>query len=493
MKKSDQGVRRDLRAHFLSGCVSVIFMCTSLFSFSQGDIWLQKPSPGLAGSSRWEAVSFSIGNKGYVGGGTRSIVPSSTSTNFIDFWEYDPATNAWTQKADLPGARSQATGFSIGSKGYMGNRDFWEYDPATNTWTRKADFKGAGITTATGFSIGNKGYVGTGLDSLSVSTNEFWQYDPATNVWTQKANFGGPVRHAASGFSVGGKGYIGLGQGDNYLNPAYADFWEYDPVADAWTQKADYGGGKRESATGFSIGDKGYIGVGNKEYSKSQNDFWEFDPAANTWVPKANFPADARAGAFGFSIGSQGYIGTGFRFISDYINGPTYDVWAYDTVSKNWSKKADLAGGPRMSAVGFSVAGKGYVGTGYDGSPKRDFWEYDPDSSQVDKRGNFAGGDRRSALGFGIGRYGYVGTGYEIDRFSFRADLWRYDPATNIWALAGTGVPGPYPGRAGAFACRIGDKEYVGGGYYYASYMNDIWEFDPATGRLDPEGNAAWC
>ena len=40
------------------------------------------------------------------------------------------------------------------------------------------------------------------------------------------------------------------------------DFWEYDPVANTWTQKADFGGAARDSAVGFSIGSKGYIGTG---------------------------------------------------------------------------------------------------------------------------------------------------------------------------------------------------------------------------------------
>ena len=40
------------------------------------------------------------------------------------------------------------------------------------------------------------------------------------------------------------------------------DFWEYDPAANAWTQKADFGGTARYCAVGFSIGSKGYIGTG---------------------------------------------------------------------------------------------------------------------------------------------------------------------------------------------------------------------------------------
>ena len=47
----------------------------------------------------------------------------------------------------------------------ISRNDFWEYDPATNTWTQKADFGGTARQYATGLSIGSKGYIGTGNGS----------------------------------------------------------------------------------------------------------------------------------------------------------------------------------------------------------------------------------------------------------------------------------------------------------------------------------------
>ena len=89
-------------------------------------------------------------------------------------------------------------------------------------------------------------------------TKDFWEYDPAANTWTQKADFGGTARYGAVGFSIGSKGYIGTGYDGSYIK----DFWEYDPAANTWTQKADFGGTARYGAVGFSIGSKGYIGTG---------------------------------------------------------------------------------------------------------------------------------------------------------------------------------------------------------------------------------------
>ena|SRR5437773_530497 len=111
------------------------------------------------------------------------------------------AQDTWTQKADVGGApRASAVGFSIGSKGYIGTgsdfittnyKDFWEYEPASNTWTQKADFGGTARGGAAGFSIGSKGYIGTGSDTPNLYRKDFWEYDSTTNTWTQKADFGG--------------------------------------------------------------------------------------------------------------------------------------------------------------------------------------------------------------------------------------------------------------------------------------------------------------
>jgi N-acetylneuraminic acid mutarotase len=95
--------------------------------------------------------AFSIGNKGYVGtGGTDG------NSETINFWEYDPASDIWTKKADVGGeARGGAVGFAIGNKGYIGTglliqetngqvtltllKDFWEYDSNSITLTPTAN------------------------------------------------------------------------------------------------------------------------------------------------------------------------------------------------------------------------------------------------------------------------------------------------------------------------------------------------------------------
>ncbi|MBI5217956.1 MAG: T9SS type A sorting domain-containing protein [Bacteroidia bacterium] len=270
-----------------------------------------------------------------------------------------------------------------------GTKDFWEWKQSTNTWTQKADVGGQERLFAVGFSIGSKGYIGTGTDgNTNVGMTDFWEYDPAYNTWTQKAPFPGAARFGATGFCIGTKGYIGTGRCDpNY----YKDFWEYNPATDTWTQKADFGGTPRAHATGFFTVDKGYIGTGylvsdtipgNVGYYK---DFWEYNPSADTWTQKADYAGVRRVCPASFCILKSGYIGTG----QDSICNGTKDFWYYDMDNDSWTQKADLTGPAREGAVGFSIGSKGYIGTGhtYPGSPvfDKDLWEYDPSATGISK------------------------------------------------------------------------------------------------------------
>ncbi|MEO7047899.1 MAG: T9SS type A sorting domain-containing protein [Ferruginibacter sp.] len=293
--------------------------------------------------------------------------------------------DTWIQKADCGSlGRSYAVGFSIGSKGYIGTgsgynssaKDFWEYDPATNMWTQKADFGGSFRTFAVGFSIESKGYIGTGFakqpNNNSPYVKDFWEYDPATNIWTQKADFGGSGRSFAVGFSIGSKGYIGLGEDFNISLNVKKDFWEYDPGTNMWTQRADFAGSTRTRAVGFSIGTKGYIGAGLDSAAMALQDFWEYDSGTNLWNRRADFGETIGFEPIGFHIGTKGYV----------MTAHTYDAFflEYDPRTNLWTRKGDYLGGRRYGAVGFNIGANGYIGTGdlsfnY-GNYTNDFWEY---------------------------------------------------------------------------------------------------------------------
>lgn len=102
------------------------------------------------------------------------------------------AQGAWVQKANFGGAaRAAASGFSIGTNGYIGLgmdatwtnyfTDFGEWDENTNSWSQKASYPGSPREYLSAFSIGTKGYLGTGSDGIAINT-QFWQFTPNCNI-----------------------------------------------------------------------------------------------------------------------------------------------------------------------------------------------------------------------------------------------------------------------------------------------------------------------
>jgi N-acetylneuraminic acid mutarotase len=256
--------------------------------------WTRKQS--FPTDARANAVSFSINGKIYVGLGTNYNRADKVQT-YTDFFEYDPATDKWTAKADFPTVgRDQPVFFTIANKGYVGTgntnplsaasvkSDFWEYDPATNKWSAKADFPSTSRCRAFGFAIGNKGYLGGGEDLNVSKLSDFYEYDPATNSWNQKSPISVAIARSR-GFAFNGAGYVvgGLfGTANIISNTVY----KYNPTANEWTKISEiatyddtYKGRLYPVATVTKT--KAYIGMGahgNSDFMRSQKDFYEYLP-----------------------------------------------------------------------------------------------------------------------------------------------------------------------------------------------------------------------
>ena len=282
----------------------------------------------------------------------------------------------WVQKAGFPGpARHRATGATAGNRGYMGlghvnsvfdvlYDDWFEYDPGTDTWTQKANFPAGPRYHATSFVIDDIIYVGTGRDINANLYQDFWKYNPATNTWAAIANFPGAGRRGAVGFTINGYGFVGTGS-------YHSNFFRYDPATNSWTQMLSLPGTGRTSGVGFAIGSKGYITTG--DMGGPLNDIWEFDPVLNTWTQKANLPGLARMEAGGFVLNGKGFVGTG----DDFSSGTNYqDFWCYDPQTNSWMQVTDFLGAARRYLTCFTIGNRAYAGLGTSGINYADFWEY---------------------------------------------------------------------------------------------------------------------
>ena len=255
--------------------------------------------------------------------------------------------STWTRKKDFPGTgRHEGVAFSANGKGYFGTgfafsgvtffNDFWEYNQATDDWTRINDFPGLPRAAAVSLMIGGKGYVGTGSDKYRIGSTEedtnhfkdFYSFDPVSGAWTRVADFGGIGRHSAASFVMNNTGYVGTGHWGNDV-PASgrqdaADFWEYNPVSNTWTEVQSFPG-PTEWGAGFNIGSKGYV--------YSYNDMYEFDGL--NWQ-KMTAPVLDMSLHVAFSILNYGYFGLGSNH-----QGGTPDLWQYDPVHQSSLNRAN--------------------------------------------------------------------------------------------------------------------------------------------------------
>lgn len=274
-------------------------------------------------------------------------------------------TYAWTQKADYPGGdRYEAFSFAINGKGYVGSgisypgtmvyhTDNWEYDPATNTWVQKSNFSGTGRRGSAFFSSGNKGYMGTGWTSTQF--NDWWEYYPLTDTWTQKANFMGSPRYTSAAFEIDGFGYVGMG-----YSPLKKDFYRYDIANNVWNQITDIGGLVRQAAKGFSLNGKGYVVGGGQQGNYYTDQLWEYDPFTNSWTQKSSYPGNGRDAFAVVIVNGKALVGCGENGNPNIFQ----DFYEYDASLNAWTQIPDFGGGPRMQAYYFSIGGCGYVGGG---------------------------------------------------------------------------------------------------------------------------------
>jgi len=96
-----------------------------------------------------------------------------------------------------------------------------------------------------------------------------------TNNTDKNYDYSAVPREYAASFVIGQRAFIGLGNKSGLRS----DFWQYDPTTDAWTQKTAFAGAARSQAVGFVLGNYGYVGTGVTG-SLRLDDLWQLDPDA---------------------------------------------------------------------------------------------------------------------------------------------------------------------------------------------------------------------
>ncbi|MBK8580761.1 MAG: hypothetical protein IPL86_02640 [Flavobacteriales bacterium] len=99
-----------------------------------------------------------------------------------------------------------------------------------------------------------------------------------------------------------------------------------------------------------------------------------------------------------------------------------------------WTQLNNFPGGTWYAQASFSIEGKGYVCTGFNGSQNNaQLWEYTPATDTWLMKAMFPGGARQYATGFAIGGKGYITCGWDNVNDIDYHDLWAYDPVSDAW------------------------------------------------------------
>jgi hypothetical protein len=197
-------------------------------------------------------------------------------------------------------------------------------DPLTGEKDPIADFPGTAVDDPICFVVGNKGYV-LGGQRNNVTINQFWEYDFASNTWTNKGNLPGGARAGAVAFVFNNKVYFGLGYSTTTLNGQVIkrlkkDWLMLDPATGGFgVVRADFPGTLKNYPQGFTVNDKFYVSW------KQSADFWEYNPASNKWTQKDNLPVTPSNSnnISVFSKGNAGYV----------VKGCLNQFWRYSNTS----------------------------------------------------------------------------------------------------------------------------------------------------------------
>lgn len=487
---------------------------------SKKEVWAYNSATGtytqkadFAGVARYGAVSFAINGKGYTGTGSTG---NGVSTYTNDIWEYDPASNQWTQKANVGATgRINPFVFTIGSKAYLGSgrinnngtyadsKDVYEFDPLANTWTAKADLPG----TAPGgnaVSYNNKGYVL--LDNYNALPYVFYEYDLANNSWTAKASFPIDDDRFRGGVMLQNRIFF-----TSYTS-SRSELWEYEIANDRWIERALHSSNSQMwNAITIANSTNIYLFYGQTIYK--YDPLFELKPPTPvsaiivdpekvklSWTTNDNSATTTSIYRSTSAVGLYEKIAevpiTQITYIDNFNNANTATIY-YKFKSKNAAGESDLSASvmgvkegawkqlksiPISNSLEFGLgelstatSTKGYIGSF---GTTKSMWEYNPESDSWTQKANLPGEARSGITSFTVQDKIYVGLGSR-NTSDMLKDFWQYDPATNAWTqkkdFAGTG-------RRYVKAAVYNGNGYIIGGEDVtdaAAYLAETWKYNP--------------
>jgi YVTN family beta-propeller protein len=341
-------------------------------------------------------------------GGTPTPTPTASPTCTVTPWQ-----SVASMPLDRYGAAAASDGtyfYAAGGYSWDGGTQNalyrWSPDPPpSGTWTILASMpQVANVATGVYYPPTNKIYVFGGYnDESGQNLNSTQIYDIASNTWSIGSHMPDMRSQCAGGYvPATGKIYIISGYNTGSVTSAQPNTWEYDPVSDSWT---DLTGSAPfpHPAGGFAYGvinNKLYVAGGRDANNQIINLTWEYDPVADTYTQKADEPSSFQNNVPGSVVASgllwvfgggnpfagagigdsalpptealsdgtkAGFRWTGTRDVGEAFPTTASDGRYYNPVSDTWNSSPSLVVArsfPSSGAIGDNllIAAGGYNG-----------------------------------------------------------------------------------------------------------------------------------
>ena len=417
---------------------------------------------------------------------------------YNEVWEYDTATDQWSEAAPMDVARSghsmayDSTRDTIVLYGGLdasaaGATETLERTAIDDAWLARASAinPGAQVGYAMAYDAvrGKSVLIGSGTVSVSVA-----EWDGAAGTWDLRSFSGtvpGERRNPTVVYDAGRSAIVLMG------GEGASSVWDYD--GQAWTQRANINpGGRDEHAAAYDPArGRVLLSGGILNSHTPQRDLLAFDGSANTWTTEWSRSAMGARELFGMvydEIGEQAVAYGGVLLeragLSDRYGSGTFafrnDTWSFLATTGavgtrflmplvyNPENRTALLYGGRTGAGAGSTSGR--------------IWELDLATLVWTDRTTLTPGPRADhAAVWDRARSRMVVHGGVDDVSARLSDTWLYDPATQTWTTLAPGAvtPGPRSGAGFAYDEHRGVMVVFGGHVGpAAAYDNQTWEWD---------------
>lgn len=393
-----------------------------------------------------------------IGGFFDTVGDTSGMTAMAEVHRYDPASEQWKSLAPMNQRRTLFTAvklsdgriwvgggldWNVGVNSYLKSTEI--YDPATDTWTKRADlpfdryrFAAVHFTASDGLDrvavIGGKQDTATTVDTIYV-------YDPARDVWSSGPTMTTPRSDASTVVLPDGRVFVGSGlNGTNNLTYGF-----YDPVAETWTDGANpMVNAHPKSPTHFvSAADSGLgydsiviFGGGYGTGMSPNNTVERLRMDTGVWNTMATMSASVGVAQI-VAVGGDRFLRVGG--ITGAANSST--VQEYDLSANAWTAKASLPAGRggHIAVVlsnGKVLCAGGTATTRLESLPKNFLYTQGSPGSWAETGHFHIQTENYKVVKLNDGKVLKCG-GYSTLVGATIADCFRFDPSTGNWDTVG--------------------------------------------------------